>query len=123
MKYKSAVLSEILRNSEILWPTPHAEILVAICTFCHRYRFPIRFEGVIAAQGPHNSLNFYWNNDGDATWNPSVIAGPGTTFSPPALGRVENESTIIVVRGLSQLLFYWNNDGDSTWNSSVIATL
>jgi len=42
---------------------------------------------VIAVQGPNNSLNFYWNNDGNSKWNPSVIAGPGTTYSAPAMAR------------------------------------
>jgi hypothetical protein len=79
---------------------------------------------VIAAVGPNNSLNFYWNNDGDKSWPASQIAGSGTSFSAPAVGRTDHETTIVAIRGPNnQILFYSNADGDSTWNSSVIGSL
>jgi len=50
---------------------------------------------VIAAQGPNNSLVFYWQAIGSTTWNPvQAVAGPGTTFSAPSVAQVGNSSVI-----------------------------
>jgi hypothetical protein len=78
---------------------------------------------MVALHGPDNSLMFFWNNDGDSTWNPSVIAGAGTTFAAPAMSRTgDSESTVIAAMGPDHSLnFYWNNDGDPAWHGSVIA--
>ena len=32
----------------------------------------------IAAEGPSNSLDFYWAVNGSGTWNPEQVAPPGT---------------------------------------------
>jgi hypothetical protein len=36
---------------------------------------------VITAQGPGNSLGFFWQAIGGVPWNPEVVAGAGTTFA------------------------------------------
>lgn len=76
---------------------------------------------VIAAQGPNNRLNFYWNVIGDPTWHPSVAAGPGTTFSAPAVARGSGASVIAAQGPNNSLDFYWNFNGDPTWYRSVVA--
>ena len=79
---------------------------------------------VIAAEGPTHGLNFYWNNDGDPTWNHYVIGGQRaqTTYAAPAMDRGANNSTIIAVQGPDHRLdFYWNSDGDPVWHPSNIA--
>jgi hypothetical protein len=42
-------------------------------------------ETVIAAQGPDNSVDFYFNAYGDPAWIPNVVAGAGTTYSAPSI--------------------------------------
>jgi hypothetical protein len=44
VRYESAVLRETSRKPEIPRSTPHAEIYVAICSFCNNYRFPVGSE-------------------------------------------------------------------------------
>ena len=78
---------------------------------------------VITAQGPGNSLSFYWNNDGDQTWNPSLIAGPGSAYSAPALARTGGATVVAAQGPNNSLSFYWNKDGDTTWNPSVIGEI
>ena len=45
---------------------------------------------VIAAQGPNDSLVFYWQPIGSLQWNPEQVAGPGTMLRG-AVGRPGRE--------------------------------
>ena len=77
---------------------------------------------VIAARGPDNSVYFYWNNDGDPHWNPSLIPG-AVAASAPALARGD-DSTIIAARGPGNILnILWNNDGDPNWSPPLLLSI
>jgi hypothetical protein len=77
---------------------------------------------IVAVQGPDNSLEFYWNQDGEPQWHPSVIAGPGTIDAAPAIARTGDNNTIVAVQGPgNSLTSFWNNDGDPQWRPSPIA--
>jgi hypothetical protein len=41
VRYESALIRETVRERETPRPTPNAETFVAICSFCHNYRFPV----------------------------------------------------------------------------------
>lgn len=78
---------------------------------------------VIAERGGNNGLKFYWNIDGDQTWNDYIIGGAGTetTYAPPAMTRGDN-TTLIATQGPNHTLeFWWNSDGDPNWHWSRIA--
>jgi hypothetical protein len=42
IRYESALLREIPRERELPRETPAAETLVAMCSFCQNYRFPVQ---------------------------------------------------------------------------------
>jgi hypothetical protein len=45
----------------------------------------------IAIEGAVHQLQFYWNLDTQpTTWNLNTVAGPGTTYSAPAMVRFTN---------------------------------
>ncbi len=76
---------------------------------------------VIAVQGPGNSLDFYWQAVGTRPWHPEVVAGPGTTYSPPSVAAV-GHSTVIAVQGPGNSLdFYWQAVGTRPWHPEVVA--
>jgi hypothetical protein len=75
---------------------------------------------VIAAQGPDNSLLFYWQPIGSLQWNPEQVAGPGTTFWTPSVAQVGN-STVIAAQGPGgSLLQYWQPVGSQQWNTEQV---
>jgi hypothetical protein len=41
LRYDSTVISETRRPRPLPWPTPGAQTLIAMCSFCKAYRFPI----------------------------------------------------------------------------------
>ncbi len=41
IRYDSVVLAENRRERPLPWPVPHAATLVAMCSFCKAYRFPV----------------------------------------------------------------------------------
>ena len=53
---------------------------------------------VIAAQGPGNSLQFYWQPIGSQQWNTEQVAGPGSAFSAPSVAQV-GDSSVIAAQG------------------------
>ena len=72
----------------------------------------------ISAQGPGNSLAFYWQQTGtDDTWNQEAVANSASTYSVPAMAE-GNNSTSIVTEGPSKSVdFYWQTyGGTSGWN-------
>jgi hypothetical protein len=76
---------------------------------------------MVAYEGPGNSLLYYWedSNQGSGT---ETVAGPGTTFSAPAIG-LGNNSTGITAEGPEHSLeFYWQTYGGSSgWNEEPAA--
>ena len=75
----------------------------------------------IAAQGPNNSLLFYWAVNGTSTWHTVTVAGAGTTFSAPSMA-VDGGSVIIAAQGPNNsLMFYWTFDPASSWNPEPVA--
>jgi hypothetical protein len=75
---------------------------------------------VIAAEGPHHSLDFYWYAACNC-WNFSEAAGANTTYSPPSLVSNSQESLIAVQGVLHSLDLYTNTNGHSTWSRSLAA--
>ncbi len=71
----------------------------------------------IAAQGPGNSLYFYWNLAG--TWyGPLMVGAHGSTFSGPSLAIDSNHNVVIAARGPgNSIWFYWNVTG--TWHGPL----
>jgi hypothetical protein len=58
---------------------------------------------IVVAQGPNNSLDFYYNVDGQPHWGASTVAGVGSTYGPPAITRFNNgtsQGTIVVAQGV-----------------------
>jgi hypothetical protein len=72
---------------------------------------------VIAVEGPGNSLWFYWNINGSPTWTGEQVAGPGTTYSAPAITDSGSGVQIAAAGPNGTLWFYWAPYGSSTWNS------
>jgi hypothetical protein len=72
---------------------------------------------IISAEGPSNSLDFYWAVNGSPTWNPEIVAGSGTTKSAPVIAASDNWVTIAAVNGIGLgLVSYMAQDGTATWN-------
>jgi hypothetical protein len=55
----------------------------------------------ITAEGPSNTLDFYWATNTNPTWHPEQIAAPGTTYSAPSMttnrGSPQTVETSVVV--------------------------
>ena len=87
----------------------------------------------VTAEGPGNSLDFYYNIDGQfingqMNWIPSVAAVGGTTYSAPAMVRFANSSGTgieVAAEGPGNSLdFYHILDGQSgpfSWHPSTIS--
>jgi hypothetical protein len=77
---------------------------------------------VIAAEGPNNSLDFYWQQNGATGWNPETVAGARSTYSAPSLA-VNGGGVNIVAQGPGDCLnFWWAFNGSSTWTWESVAT-
>jgi hypothetical protein len=76
---------------------------------------------IVSAQGPSNSLAFWWATGVTGPWNPELVTGAGTTYSAPAM-VVNGNSVNIAAEGPGNSLdFYWAVNGNSTWNPEVVA--
>ena len=76
---------------------------------------------IAAAAGASQSLQYYWQTLGGATWNPEQVTGTGTTFSAPSM-TTNSAGTIIAAGGASGSLdFYWQLFGATTWNPEQVA--
>lgn len=74
---------------------------------------------MIAAEGPGNSLDFYYLSAG--TWHAEQVAGPGTTYSAPSLAVVGLNTPVIAAEGPGNSLdFYWQTSSGG-WNSQQVA--
>ena len=74
----------------------------------------------IAAEGPANSLDFYWAFNGSSTWGPETVAGPGTTFSAPAITGNDGYANIAAEGPGSSLDFYWQQNGTTPWHPEPV---
>jgi len=75
----------------------------------------------IVAEGPSNSLDFYWAINGTATWYPEVVAGAGSIESAPAI-VAQNNGVNIVARNMSLgSTFWWAFNGSPTWTASTVS--
>jgi hypothetical protein len=76
---------------------------------------------VIAAEGPGQSLEFYWQATGTVPWHPEQVAGPGTTFSAPSVALV-GESSVISAEGPNLAVeFYWQAIGAVPWHAEQVS--
>jgi kumamolisin len=72
------------------------------------------------AQGPNNSLVYYWATPG-SNWSGDLVAGNGTTFSAPFVFVRSNGEADIVAQGPNDsLMYYWAASG-SNWSSVQVA--
>jgi len=74
----------------------------------------------IAVQGPNNELIYYSAAPG-STWNSTIIAPAGTTYSTPALAVRTNGEADIVAQGQNNNLVYYHAVPGSGWSANVIA--
>jgi hypothetical protein len=83
--------------------------------------------GVPAYAANNNSLDFYTNIDGHTSWPASLPAGPGTTYSAPAMVRFTLQpgfvtGTAVAAEGSgNQLEFYTHDDGPNPWIQTTVA--
>ena len=75
---------------------------------------------VIAAQGPNDSLVFYWQTVGSLQWNLEQVAGPGTCFSAPSVAQVGGQTVIAALGSNDSLVFYWQTSGSGQWNPEQV---
>lgn len=81
----------------------------------------------VAAQGPNNSLMYYFSSGG-GIWQSQMVAPAETTFSEPsiAVSANGNLSVYVVVRGPnSSLQYYYTPDGTQVnphWYQQTVAT-
>lgn len=75
----------------------------------------------IAAEGPHNTLYFYWQTNSRKPWHKEEVAGRGTTYSAPSL--IDNAAGVIIAAEgpHHSLRFYWQDSGKSRWHAEVVA--
>jgi len=84
-------------------------------------------EADIVAEGPNNSLQYYWATPG-GQWHHAQIAGPGTTYSAPSIfvraadagGNQANEADI-VAEGPNHTLQYHEATPGSPWHDAQVA--
>lgn len=68
--------------------------------------------------GAGESLWFWWNINGNSTWYQEQVAGPGSTYSAPAITDSGTGVQIAAAGPNGTLWFYWAGHGSSTWNST-----
>jgi hypothetical protein len=75
----------------------------------------------IVAQGPDNSLDYYWATNGTSTWHPELVGGYNTTYAAPSIAP-DGNSAVVAAEGPSNSLdFYWQQDGTTPWNPESVA--
>jgi hypothetical protein len=72
------------------------------------------------AQGPGNSLDFYWQQDGTNPWNPEAVTGAGTTFSDPSItGNDGSDNEAFYYCCGPELFFEWH-DSSVNWHGETV---
>ncbi len=81
-------------------------------------------EAEIVVEGPNNSLRYYHATPG-SSWTSTTIAGPGTTFSAPAIAARSTDPAgelDVVAEGRdNSLMYYWAASSGSSWGAFEIA--
>jgi hypothetical protein len=77
-------------------------------------------EADIVAEGPDNSLFYYYATPG-SVWVIYRIAGPGTTFSAPAIVVRSDGEADVVAQGPNNSLLYYHATPGSPWHVDKIA--
>jgi hypothetical protein len=75
----------------------------------------------IAAEGPKDTLRYYWQTFGHVPWNPEKVAGNRTTYSAPSLTDGGGSSVIVAEGPGHSLRYYWQYFGHVPWNPEVVA--
>jgi hypothetical protein len=75
---------------------------------------------VIAAEGPGNSLNFYYQPIGASGWTPETAGVAGTTFSAPSVAQVGSSSVISAAGPDGSLDFYYQPIGAVPWHCEQV---
>lgn len=76
----------------------------------------------VVAQGPENSLNYYWNDHDNTIWSLERPAGANTTYSAPLINFSSNR-VWVVGQGISNSLdLYWEAQAQNTWHPEVVAS-
>jgi hypothetical protein len=76
---------------------------------------------VIVAEGPLNSLDFYWQTIGAKQWNARVVAGWFTTYSAPTVVSNGDSSQIVAEGPDHSLKFYWQQNSTVGWHAETVA--
>jgi len=82
-------------------------------------------EADIVAEGPNNTLQYYWATPG-GQWHHAQIAGPGTTYSAPSIfvrpdnAPQQDEADIVAEGPNNTLQYYWATPG-SPWQHAQVA--
>ena len=126
----NTMLRQQLSHSYRLAGLAAALLLVPVASQASIYSQPamaIRSTGEVdmVAQGPNNSLIYYWNTGGG--WASTTIAGSNTTYSAPAIVVCENYNVdlplslaIVVAMGPNHSLKCYTATPGSPWSSTTI---
>jgi hypothetical protein len=74
----------------------------------------------VVTQGPGNSLDFYWALNGTSKWHQETVAGPGTTYSAPAVIGIDDDANVVALGPRNVLDFYWQTNGTSQWHPEEV---
>jgi hypothetical protein len=75
----------------------------------------------IAVQGNGNALDIYWAPNGSTTYDTGTVAGPGTTYSAPAM-VLNGDGVDMTVAGPGGSLYdYFAVNGSATWSAGQVA--
>jgi hypothetical protein len=104
-------------NHSLVWSDGYDQA-VQIATAGRVYSAPsltgLITEERLTAQGPSNSLYFWFGGSGGGGWSgPAQVGGPGTTFSAPSMAEETPGGNIdLAVQGPNNsIYFYWNLGG------------
>jgi hypothetical protein len=74
----------------------------------------------VVAEGPRNTLDFYWNLNGTPAWHRQLVAGVSTTYSAPAITGNDGSANVVAEGPGSTLDFYWQQNGTTRWHPETI---
>lgn len=74
----------------------------------------------IVAQGPDNTLRFYWAANGSSTWHRETVASSVNNSTAPSITSNGNAANISDITPAGDLMFYWATDGTSTWHAESV---
>ena len=70
---------------------------------------------MIAATGPSDSLDFYYQPIGAKGWHPEQVANGNTTWFAPSVAQVATSSVIVAQGPVGRLHFYYQPIGAKKW--------